>query len=169
MTDDEMFRWILLAGLVVVLPIAFYHRFKSHTGETLDRSQEGPVILITRIVLGLGGMLLLIAYLIDPSWLSWSSVPLPIWLRWVGVGLGVLTAALLIWTFRTLGPNLTDTVVTRRVHTLVTTGPYRWIRHPFYVSFLLGMIANALLTANTIFFTSGVIAFTVLAIRTQSE
>jgi len=30
-----------------------------------------------------------------------------------------------------LGKNLTDTVVTRKEHTLVTSGPYRWVRHPF--------------------------------------
>ena len=43
-----------------------------------------------------------------------------------------VTAVLLIWTLRSLGPNLTDTVVTRQAHTLVTRGPYRWVRHPFY-------------------------------------
>lgn len=26
--------------------------------------------------------------------------------------------------------NITDTVVTHRAHTLITNGPYRWIRHP---------------------------------------
>jgi protein-S-isoprenylcysteine O-methyltransferase Ste14 len=29
---------------------------------------------------------------------------------------------------------LTDTLVTRREHTLITHGPYRWVRHPFYVN-----------------------------------
>ena len=28
--------------------------------------------------------------------------------------------------------NITDTVVTRRAHALITNGPYRWIRHPLY-------------------------------------
>lgn len=40
------------------------------------------------------------------------------------------------WTFIVLGPNLTDTVVTRKVHGLVTTGPSRWVRHPFHVAAL---------------------------------
>jgi protein-S-isoprenylcysteine O-methyltransferase Ste14 len=31
-----------------------------------------------------------------------------------------------------MGANITDTVVTRRAHTLITNGPYRWIRHPLY-------------------------------------
>ena len=88
----------------------------------------------------LAGML---AWLFRPTWMAWSSLSLPLWLRWTGVGLGALTIGLLIWTFRTLGPNLTDTVVTRREHSLVTTGPYRWVRHPIYtaiLSFMAGVV-----------------------------
>ena len=44
----------------------------------------------------------------------------------------VTACGLLVWTFRCLGKNLTDTVVTRQEHTLVMQGPYRWVRHPFY-------------------------------------
>ena len=46
--------------------------------------------------------------------------------------MGALGGCLIVWAFRSLGPNLTDTVVTRRHHTLITRGPYRWVRHPFY-------------------------------------
>src|SRR5262245_22454703 len=129
MTDDEFFRWILLGGLVLVLPVAIYHRARSVTSEKLDRSQEGPVILYSRIVLGIAGMVMLIAYLIEPSWMEWGSMPLPNFVRWAGVGIGVATAFLLTWTFHSLGKNLTDTVVTRKEATLVTHGPYRYVRH----------------------------------------
>jgi protein-S-isoprenylcysteine O-methyltransferase Ste14 len=169
MTDDEFFRWVLLAGLILVLPVAIYHRVKSVTGEKLDRTQEGWVILPARIVLGIGGMVMLIAYLIDPTWMEWSSLPLPNAVRWIGVALGCMTGVLLTWTFRTLGRNLTDTVVTRKEHTLVTTGPYRWVRHPFYVSFALGVLANSLVAANWFFLLCGTIAFLVLAVRTRIE
>jgi protein-S-isoprenylcysteine O-methyltransferase Ste14 len=169
MTDDEFFRWILLAGLAVFLPVAIYHRLKSITSEKLDRSQEGRWILIGRLVLGPVGMLCLIAYLIEPAWMAWGSMPLPIAVRWVGVGLGVLSGLLLTWTFVNLGKNLTDTVVTRKEATLVTTGPYRWVRHPFYLSFALGILANALVAANWFFLACGAAAFTLLAFRTRIE
>jgi protein-S-isoprenylcysteine O-methyltransferase Ste14 len=52
MSDDQLFRLILLAGLVIVMPIGIYHRLKSRTGEKLDRRQEGLFILITlRVVI----------------------------------------------------------------------------------------------------------------------
>jgi protein-S-isoprenylcysteine O-methyltransferase Ste14 len=167
MTDDQRFRWILLAGLVLVLPIGIYHRLKAHTGERIDRRQEGWLLAIRPLALiGMGGV---IAFLIHPPWMAWSSLPLPAWARWTGVGLGILTAALLIWTFRNLGKNITDTVVTREKHALVTAGPYRWVRHPFYVSFLLGVVANSLVMANWFVFACGVTAFILLAIRSRIE
>jgi len=170
MNDDHLFRVILLVGFIVLLPIAAYHRLKSQaTGEKLDRRQEGLFILFTLRPVGVVGMLGLIAYMINPSWMAWSSVPLPAWLRWTGVGVGVIAGALLIWTLRSLGKNLTDTVVTRREHTLVTSGPYRWVRHPFYGSLALCVLANSLVAANWFLFLSGSLLFVLIIIRTRTE
>ncbi len=107
--------------------------------------------------------------MIEPSWMAWSSVRLPSWLRWAGVGLGVIFAMFLTWTYHHLGTNITDTVVTRRQHTLVTTGPYRWVRHPFYISIAMGAVVNSLVMANWFAFVLGVIVFTLLAIRVGRE
>ena len=170
MNDDHLFRVILIVGSSVLLPIAAYHRLKSQaTGEKLDRRQEGLFILFTLRPVGIVGMLGLIAYMVNPSWMTWSSVPLPAWVRWTGVGVGVIAGALLIWTLRSLGKNLTDTVVTRTEHTLVTSGPYRWVRHPFYVSLALCVAANLLATANWFIFASGTLLFILIVIRTRKE
>jgi protein-S-isoprenylcysteine O-methyltransferase Ste14 len=115
MDQDGTFRMILLVGLVILVPIVAYHRVRSQlTGEKLDRSQEGLFILLTLRPLGFAMMAGLIAFIISPAAMAWSSVPLPIWMRWIGVALGVVAGVLLTWTLRTLGKNLTDTVVTRR-------------------------------------------------------
>ena len=170
MNDDHLFRVILIVGSSVLLPITAYHRLKSQaTGEKLDRRQEGLFILCTLRPVGVVGVLGLIAYMVNPSWMAWSSVPLPAWLRWTGVGVGVIAGALLIWTLRSLGKNLTDTVVTRREHTLVTSGPYRWVRHPFYVSLALCVAANSLATANWFILASGALLFILIVIRTRKE
>src|SRR3990170_7285537 len=149
MQDDRVFRIILLIGFAVVLPVGLYHRIKSQASkEKLDRRAEGLFILLTLRPIAAIGIAGLVVYVINPAWMAWSSVRLPLWLRWLGVGLGVMAAALLILVFRSLGTNLTDTVVTRARHTLVTGGPYRWVRHPFYVAAALAVTANSLATAN---------------------
>ena len=111
----------------------------------------------------------MIAYFINPATMAWAALPLPVWMRWAGVGLATLAGMLSVWTLRTLGRNLTDTVVTRKEHTLVTTGPYRWVRHPFYSAAALFTLASTLVTANWFFLAVGGLIFLLLAIRTRKE
>ena len=170
MNEDQTFRIVLIISSLVLFPVTIYHRLKSQaTREKLDRRQEGLFILFTLRPIGILCMLGLIAYMVNPSWMAWSSVHLPAWLRWAGVGVGVAAASLLVWTLRNLGPNLTDTVVTRREHTLVTSGPYRWVRHPFYDGAALAFLANSLAAANWFLFVTGGLALLLLVIRTRRE
>jgi protein-S-isoprenylcysteine O-methyltransferase Ste14 len=170
MNADQTFRLILIAGALIVFPIMIYHRVKAHgTGEKLDRWKEGPFILFTLRPIGIAVLAGLFTYMVNPARMAWSSMPLPIWLRWTGAGIGVAGGALLVWTLRNLGRNLTDTVVTRRDHTLVTTGPYRWVRHPFYAAVALIMLSNALIAANWFLLVGGAVIITLLAIRVRIE
>ena len=120
MNQDAIFRPVLVAGFLAVLLITLYHRIKAGASrEKLDRRQEGAFILATLRPAGLMLWLGVIVYMIHPAWMAWSSVPLPAWLRWTGAGICALAVGLLTWTLRSLGRNLTDTVVTRQDHTLV--------------------------------------------------
>ena len=170
MADDQTFRLILALGMAAVLPFGIYHRVRSQASrEKLDRRQEGLFILLTLRPIGLAGMFGLLTFVASPARMAWSSVPLPAWQRWVGVGVGIAGGSLLIWTLRTLGTNITDTVVTRRHHTLVTTGPYQFVRHPFYVASALAFTANALATANWFIALMGGLAMALLVLRTTIE
>ena len=170
MEYEQTFRLILILGFAVIVPIGAYHRIKSQaTGEKLDRRQEGVFILVTLRPIGIASMIGLVTYMISPALMAWSSVALPNWLRWVGVVIGITGGLLLVVTFRTLGKNLTDTVVTRAEHTLVTRGPYRWVRHPFYLATALAVVANSLVTANWFLALTGGISFGLLVLRTRIE
>jgi protein-S-isoprenylcysteine O-methyltransferase Ste14 len=170
MDHDQTFRIVLIVGALIVFPVMAYHRLRSQaTGEKLDRWQEGRFILFTLRPVGVAAMLGLLAFTINPSWMAWSSVRLAAWLRWIGVALSVVAAGLLIWTVRTLGPNLTDTVVTRREHTLVTSGPYRWVRHPFYDAAGLAILASSLTATNWFVLLTGGLAFALMIVRTRTE
>lgn len=169
MNDDETFRRLLLAGIAVVLPIMAYHRIKAHTSEPLDRRQEGWLVLATVRPIGLAFMIGLIVYAVSPARMAWSSMPLPATIRWVGFFLLLATGALLFWTLHSLGTNLTDTVVTRRHHTLIVRGPYRWVRHPFYCSVGLLILSTSLIAANWFMLLTGPVALAMLVVRTPIE
>jgi protein-S-isoprenylcysteine O-methyltransferase Ste14 len=169
-TDDQLIRTVVIAAFLVLLPIGVYYRFRSQsTGEKLDRRQEGAFVLITLRPLALVCWLAVFAWMIDPAWMAWSAVSLPNWANWFGAVLFVTGCALVAWTFRSLGPNLTDTVVTRRVHTLVRYGPYRWIRHPLYDAVLLLTGGIGLAAGNWFIFAIGLLVFAVIALRTRTE
>jgi protein-S-isoprenylcysteine O-methyltransferase Ste14 len=168
MTDD-IARTILVVGMAVFVPIGAYHRVKAGTGERLDRKQEGWPILLTLRPLGLAFMVCLVAFIVQPAWLKWAAVALPDWLRWAGVPFGIAAGLLLTWTLRSLGRNLTDTVVTRQTATLVTHGPYRWVRHPLYVTVALAVIANTLITANALLAVIGIGGLSAIVVRTATE
>ena len=169
MSGDDAARLVLLLIGLVFVPPALYYRLRSFTRERLDRWQEGHFILfglrLTALVAFAGGLI----WMINPAWMAWSSLPLPIWLRWIGLVLVAIGGSLLVWTFHNLGKNLTDTVVTRQEHSLVTSGPYRWVRHPFYLAGALGTMGGSLAMANWFFAIGGVIVFTFLYFRTRIE
>lgn len=170
MNQENTFRAVLGVGFVAVVAITLYHRLQSWASkEVLDRRQEGLFILATLRPAGLLLWLGVIAYLVNPAWMAWSAAPLPAWLRWTGVAVYAIGVGLLTWTLRALGTNLTDTVVTRRAHTLIIHGPYRWVRHPFYDAIAFLILAIALMAANWFVLVAGAVVFALLAVRTQTE
>ena len=170
MDQEAPFRAVMVFGFLLFLGIMLYRRVRSWSSrERLDRSQEGLFILATLRPVGLLLWMGVIAYLIHPPWMAWASLELPRWLRWAGVGVFLLGVGLLAWALRNLGKNLTDTVVTRREHTLVTRGPYYWVRHPFYDSAALLMLSISLIAANWFFLLAGSVVLLLLVVRTQKE
>ena len=103
MSHDDVFRLMLLAVFVGVIPFALYKRIRSHTGEKLDRWQEGAFILFGLRLGALPWFLGSLAWMIDPQWMAWSSVPLRVWVRSCGVVLIGLWGMLLVWTLQSLG------------------------------------------------------------------
>jgi protein-S-isoprenylcysteine O-methyltransferase Ste14 len=154
----------------MVLAITLRHRIRSWAAkEKLDRRQEGLFILATLRPAGLLLWAGLLSYLVDPAWMAWSSLPLPAWLRWTGGAVFAAGAGLLAWALGDLGTNLTDTVATRLAHTLVTRGPYRWVRHPFYDAVALLILAISLIAANWFLLLAGAAVFVLLAARSRTE
>ena len=60
---------------------------------------------------------------------------------WCGVGLR-------LWCFRTLGTYFTFTVQTSTDQPVITTGPYRWLRHPSYAGLLFVIIGVGFFFGN---------------------
>ena len=123
-------------------------------------------------VIKIGGLILWLSpfvYLINPAWMSWSKIGLPVPARWLGVGLGLLCVLGIYWLFSSIGSGITPTSATRQQHSLVTHGPYRWVRHPLYTVGSSFFIAFGLMADNWFVAVLGILTFILMAIRTPKE
>ena len=148
MQTQTIFR-ILLPILIITFAMhrGYYVRKHGQEENTLKKREEG---LASRIagILGMLGFVAILIYAINPGWLSWASLPFPIWLRWTGVILTLLGFVLLQWAQNTLGKNWSDTPRMIQEQSLITSGPYQFIRHPIYTAFLLILGPTLLISAN---------------------
>ena len=107
-----------------------------------DGQPTADKLLLNVIILVIFGTLLLIA--LDAIRFAWSSVPL--WVRVIGE-FGLLFSAWVV--YRTLRENTFAAPVVKiqeeRMHTVVTTGPYGYVRHPMYAGTLIFLLGTSLL------------------------
>lgn len=169
--NENFFR--ILAGLLLFtgLFISGYFRSKAdrETGEKISRKVDGTTMMI---FIRLGGLVLWLSplvYLINPSWMAWSKIGLPEWIRWFGIGLGILCTLGIYWLFSNIGSGITATSVTRTEHKLVTSGPYRWVRHPLYTVGSAMFVAFGMMADNWFIAGLGTLSFILMAIRTPKE
>lgn len=149
MDIDQTFRLMMVAIFVISASISKYHRHKAKlSGEAIPRRDEGRVAMLLRALVALPLMLSFLAYMMNPRWMAWSYVALPVWVRWVGVGLGIACLPLLWTLFQSIGSNISETVLTKKNHRLVMTGPYGWIRHPLYTVAMSLFASYGLIASN---------------------
>lgn len=159
-----MFRWFALAVLVLSLGISAWRRRQARQlSGAIARSREPAALVAARLLLALPLFGAVLTYVAHPPWMAWASVDLPLWLRWVGVLLGAETVFGVYWTLTALGRNVSETVLTKADHQLVTSGPYRWVRHPLYTVGVMLFTSIGLMAANIFILASAVVVL--IAVR----
>ena len=154
--SDVGFRVILSAlYLLVVLIRSYYMRRGSESDQTVSRTREERLTLPLLASISVLGTSAGLVHVFAPQRMKWATLPVPVWSRWVGVGLGAASLPLFAWTHHELGKNWSLALVTKEEHTLVASGPYRWVRHPMYTAIFLQSLGFFLLSANWVIGISG--------------
>ena len=111
--------------------------------------QKKSTIELIFLVLNGVGMIVPIIYVFS-SVLDFANYSLPNWLGWAGIVIFALAIWLLWRSHHDLGRHWTVTVALRDDHELITSGVYRYIRHPMYSAHLIWAIAQIMILHNWI-------------------
>ena len=126
-------RTALAVATLLVGVVAFFAGGNVSSGVREDRSNRWVIAALS--VLGLvAGYLPALTDRLNVWTIDGDAV------RWLGVALFVVGAALRLWPVYVLGHRFSGLVAIQPGHALVTTGIYSVIRHPSY----LGLFVNAL-------------------------
>lgn len=125
----------------------------------VDRKTAREKSLLTLLAVGMG--VLPAVYIFTPL-LNFANYTLRSWAGWTGAGIFAVGLAVFWRAHATLGPYWSDSLQLREGHPLITSGIYRYIRHPMYAFGWLMSIAQALLVQNWIAGLSGLVSFGLL-------
>jgi len=169
--NENIFRILAAVILFSGMSISIYYRRKADqdSGEKISRKVDGtPMMTAIRV----GGLILWLSpfvYLANPAWMNWSKLGLPVAVRTVGVGIGILCVLGIYWLFSSIGTGITPTSATRKEHKLVINGIYRYIRHPLYTVGSSLFISFGIMADNWFIAALDILTFILMAIRTPKE
>lgn len=165
--NDNIFKvgFVCLWIIYVLIRRPFVKAYRYNRNK-MARTTTNELVVLVSLTIGL--LIIPLIWLFNPT--SAYDLSLPVWLRMFGI---VLAAFSLIYFFKIhqyLGLNWSPTLEINPAHKLITTGPYRRIRHPMYLQILLWSIAQALIISNVLAGFSGLISWIVLfLIRVPKE
>lgn len=170
MEDELPFRISVAVVMVLTLSVTARFRMKAASSkESISYEAEGYLFATTLRLAGLLLMLSTVIYVVAPDLIAWAAWSMPAAIRWIAAVIGLPCCWLMYWTLSSLGKNLTNTVVTRAEAQLVVGGPYRWVRHPFYVTTALLIGSVSLISCSGLIAVGGTLVLTLLAVRTPRE
>jgi protein-S-isoprenylcysteine O-methyltransferase Ste14 len=107
-----------------------------------------------------------IAVLFLPK-LRWLTLPRAV--AWAGAAVAIAGLLVRWWAMLVLGRFYTRTLTTTPDQTVITRGPYRWVRHPGYLGSLLTWLGAAAASANLLALLVAAILLWVYARRIAAE
>jgi len=178
MNDDMVFLVLFVALIFIGTSIRRYYSYKiertRHKLSIKERIEEmiqaeGRMFAILFLAQTVYIIVLLPLYLLFSSSFVLFQMPFPNWLRWFGVGLGFLSVPFLAWVHYVLDKGWSVTLKLQTDHKLVTSGPYRRIRHPMYTVLIMYELSWVLVSANLLFLIYYVLAILLIILRIPKE
>ncbi len=134
--------------LLLLFSIAVINRVRAVTENKSTRMYHAEFRYYIMAVCALLAAGVSLLFVLKQSWLQGAQFNAGQTLNWLGNVLITFAISLWVWSKRTLGKNWSSRIAVRQQHTLTASGPYRFIRHPIYTSYLILMFGIAFATGN---------------------
>jgi protein-S-isoprenylcysteine O-methyltransferase Ste14 len=119
-------------------------RFENDTSAKQKSNSVGIIVIVCILAL-------FVFYAVLPENRNILIIPLPDWLHWSGLALGIISLVQQIWTHVTLQKNWSAAKESGKNNVVITGGPYSWIRHPLYMALMLFFIGLSLVSGFSLF------------------
>ncbi|MGB2962933.1 MAG: isoprenylcysteine carboxylmethyltransferase family protein [Anaerolineales bacterium] len=151
MTPEIIYRLQIILAFITMFGIRIYFQSKVLPEKRGINIQENTLSLIAGGIAALTTLVFGAEYIFFPGTFRFSYFLLyPDWIRWLGTLVLAAGITLLGLAHFHLGKSFHSLVVSKDEHLLVTSGPYRWIRHPIYTAYLMNYIGGGLVAANLV-------------------
>jgi protein-S-isoprenylcysteine O-methyltransferase Ste14 len=155
----------VFAAAVGIQALAGTEGIRGGRGEESKLNRRESIVRVVLVV----GLYLAITFIPFADRRGIAVIPEPAVLRWLGVALGALGYGLVFWSGLALGRQYSAEVTIQKNHRVITTGPYRWIRHPRYLGVLALAVGVSLTFRSWIGLAAVVAVFGILLLRISDE
>jgi protein-S-isoprenylcysteine O-methyltransferase Ste14 len=138
----DHYHWLHLASVAWIVFIAYWIVSAQKLKSIKQREPRGERLI--QLVFMVAAYFLMFNDQFSRGWLATRFVSASPTIGEIGVALTVAGIAFAIWARWHLGENWSATVTLKEGHQLISSGPYRYIRHPIYTGMLLAFVGTAL-------------------------
>ncbi len=172
MNYDYILKWCfgILFILLTLLRLFSRIRFEKRGPFSMHHLADGKLLMVIRWILGIPLGFSMMEYFFFQHSVPWMYLPLPVFIRGIGVFLGYSSVCFLAVVHYYLGKNFNSGSSVKQNHSLITGGPYRYVRHPMYVGFFLLFFSSFLISENWLIGLSGMMTIlTLMTLRLKLE
>lgn len=135
--------------------------------QTIQR--EGRALFIIQVLVFFAIVACVAIEAVYPRLLSAFDIAIPIWVRWLAVGVTALSLVGLSLVHRELGRYWSAFLEVKSDHEPIVSGPYRWVRHPMYSALMVHAVGLGIVAANGLLLALGVLRALMFLVKIPRE